>query len=183
MTITIGRVKPKPISTTTQPEFDALFQQYWSRLVDMLFRLTGDRDEAEDLALETFWRLHKHPPRFSRTDNPGGWLFRVAVRLGYNSLRSRKRRGRYEQEAGVQSIEAGEQSNPETQVEQRLEREHVRRILARMRPRSAQVLVLRHSGLSYAEVAEAIGIAPNSVGKLLARAEEEFERRYRSERR
>ena len=176
-------MKPKTISTTTRPEFDDLFQQYWPRLVSMLFRLTGDRDEAEDLALETFWRLHKHPPRSNSLDNPGGWLFRVAIRLGYNALRSRKRRGRYEQAAGTQSIEAVEQSTPETQVEQHLEREYVRHILAHMRPRSAQVLVLRHSGLSYAEVAEAIGIAPNSVGKLLTRAENEFERLYRSERR
>jgi len=56
-------------------------------------------------------------------------------------------------------------------------------VLAHMRPRSAQVLVLRHSGLSYTEVAEAIGAAPGSVGTLLARAEKEFERLYRSERR
>ena len=46
----------------------------------------GDADEAQDLALETFWRLYSSPPR--RTENVGGWLYRVALRLGYNALRA-----------------------------------------------------------------------------------------------
>jgi RNA polymerase sigma-70 factor (ECF subfamily) len=49
-----------------------------------------------------------------------------------------------------------------------------------MKPRAAQLLILRHSGLSYADIAAALGVAPGSVGTLLARAEKEFERRYRA---
>jgi RNA polymerase sigma-70 factor (ECF subfamily) len=48
-----------------------------------------------------------------------------------------------------------------------------------MKPRSARVLILRHSGLSYAELAAALQVNPASIGKLLARAEEEFEKKYR----
>jgi DNA-directed RNA polymerase specialized sigma24 family protein len=48
-----------------------------------------------------------------------------------------------------------------------------------MKPRSAKLLVLRHSGLSYKELAAAVKVKPSSVGKLLARAEDEFERIYR----
>jgi DNA-directed RNA polymerase specialized sigma24 family protein len=54
------------------------------------------------------------------------------------------------------------------------EREIVRTILAQMKPRTARLLILRHSGLSYTELAEALGIAPGSIGTLLARAEAEF---------
>ncbi len=179
MTITIGRVKPKPLSSTARPDFEAVFQEHWPRVVAVLFRLTGDRDEAEDLALEVFWRLHNRPAVREDGQNPGGWLYRVATRLGYNALRSRKRRGRYEQEAGQQAADPSAQTALEAQVEQRQERERVRRVLARMKPRSAQLLILRHSGLSYAEIATAIGAAPGSVGTLLARAEKEFEKMYR----
>jgi DNA-directed RNA polymerase specialized sigma24 family protein len=42
----------------------------------------------------------------------------------------------------------------------------------------ARLLYLRHLGLSYAELAETLGLAPGSIGKLLARAHKEFERRY-----
>lgn len=181
MTITIGRVKPEPLSSTTRPEFEAVFQQHWPRLVAVLFRLTGDRAEAEDLALEVFWRLHRKPALQAEGQDPGGWLYRVATRLGYNALRSRTRRSRYEQRAAAQAADTAPQLTPEGQVEQRQERQRVRQVLARMRPRAAQLLILRHSGLSYAELAAATGAAPGSVGTLLARAEKEFERLYRSE--
>jgi len=183
VTITIGRVKPESLSPTARPDFEAIFQQHWPRLVALLFHLTGDPHEAEDLALEVFWRLHRNPSVQEGKDGPGGWLYRVATRLGYNALRSQKRRGRYELEAGAQAVEAFTQPAPEVQVEQRQERERVRGVLARMKPRSAQLLVLRHSGLSYTEMAAVLGVAPTSVGALLARAEKEFERLYTVERR
>ncbi len=55
----------------------------------------------------------------------------------------------------------------------------VREALARMKPAQAQLLILRHSGLSYQELAEALGVKASSIGTLLARAEAEFEKRYR----
>jgi RNA polymerase sigma-70 factor (ECF subfamily) len=50
-----------------------------------------------------------------------------------------------------------------------------------MKPREAQLLILKHSGCSYAEIAAALRIAPGSVGTLLTRAEQVFEQRYRKE--
>jgi len=55
----------------------------------------------------------------------------------------------------------------------------VQTALARLKPRSAQVLTLRHSGLSYAEIAAVLRLPISSVGTLLARAEIEFEKVYR----
>ena len=50
-------------------------------------------------------------------------------------------------------------------------RRRVRAALARIRRRHAVVLALRHSGLSYAEVADALGVRVTHVGTLLRRAE------------
>ncbi len=66
--------------------FDALFQQYWPRLCELLFRLTGDWHESEDLALETFLRLYQQPP--DHDQNLPGWLYRVATNLGLNAVRA-----------------------------------------------------------------------------------------------
>jgi RNA polymerase sigma-70 factor (ECF subfamily) len=168
--------KADPISQEAA-SFEALFQAHWPRVYGVLFRLTGDPDEAEDLALETFWRLHQRPPRGAEL-NVAGWLYRVATNLGYNALRAQKRRARYEQEAGILALEHRAPPDPASAVEQAQERQRVRQALARMRPRSAQLLVLRHSGLAYAEIAAALSLAAGSVGTLLARAEREFEACY-----
>jgi DNA-directed RNA polymerase specialized sigma24 family protein len=45
--------------------------------------------------------------------------------------------------------------------------------------RQVQLLILRYSGLSYRELAVALGVSENSIGTLLVRAEREFEKRYR----
>jgi RNA polymerase sigma-70 factor (ECF subfamily) len=156
--------------------FEALFHAHWGRVVQVLARLVGDPAEAEDLALDAFWRLYRQPP--SQDQNLGGWLYRVATRLGLNALRARQRRQQYEESAGKDALESDPPSNPAALVEQAQERQQVRRVLSLMKPRTAQLLILRHSGLSYAEIAAALDVSPASVGTLLARAEREFERRY-----
>jgi RNA polymerase sigma-70 factor (ECF subfamily) len=171
----------KKISTAKpqdQPyRFEDLFQEYWSRVCRVIYRVVGDWDEAEDLAIDTFWRWYKHPP--NRQDNPGSWLYRVATNLGLNALRARKRRQYYEEQAGVQALERSA-TDTAASVAQSLEEQRVRAALAKLKPRSAQLLILRHSGQSYAEIAAAIGVAPGSVGTLLVRAEQEFEKVFTS---
>jgi len=49
-----------------------------------------------------------------------------------------------------------------------------------MEPRQAQLLILRHSGRSYQEIGAALQVSITSIGTLLARAENEFARRYRA---
>ena len=156
--------------------FERVFLEHYPRIYGVLFGLLGDRAEAEDLTLETFWRLHRQPPR--RAQNIGGWLYRVATNLGLNAIRAWKRRRRYEEEAGRWEGAQTSGADPEEQVASRETQRRVRHILGRLNPRQAKLLLLRQSGLSYREIAEAVGISPGSVGTLLARAEKEFERLY-----
>jgi RNA polymerase sigma-70 factor (ECF subfamily) len=163
-------------ATGIDESFEILFNRYWERLCMVLYRLVGDQAEAEDLALEAFMRLYHQSHR--QFDNPGGWLYRVATNLGLNALRSRKRQQHYEERGGEIEIHHRAEADPSVQVEKAQEREAVRRTLAKLKPRLSQALILRYSGLSYAEIAAALQVAPSSVGTLLARAEREFERTY-----
>ena len=155
-----------------QADFEALFQQNWSRLNNLLYRLTGDYAEAEDLALEAFWRLWQRPPGDQAA--LAGWLYRVALNLGYNALRARSRRQAYEWDAGQQALQRYSASDPARQVEASQERLRVQQVLLELEPRQAQLLVLRHSGFSYREISAALEISPASVGTLLVRAEKAF---------
>ena len=157
--------------------FEALFHQYWEPLCRILYQILGDWDEAEDLALETFYQLHRRPPADDR--NLVGWLYRVATNLGLNALRGRKRRARYEGEAGRHALQTTAPADPASTAEHKLEQEQVRQALMSIQPRSAQILMLRYTGFSYAEIAAALSLAPGSVGTLLARAEQEFEKAFR----
>lgn len=154
-------------------DFEAVFTEHWSRIYEVIFRLVGDPQESQDLALETFWQYYRKPP--ARSDNLGGWLYRVAVNQGFNALRARKRRSHYEETAGAQDVEQQSPPEPEQELILAERRRAVQSVLAQMKPRSVKLLVLRYSGLNYRQLAAVLQVNPSSIGKLLARAQDEFE--------
>jgi len=108
------------------------------------------------------------------------WVYRVAMNAGLDALRSTARRKRREREAGVENARS---ASGEGALEDLLRQERcarVRAVLADLKPRDAQLLLLRADGLAYRELARSLGIQPASVGTLLARAEAEFERKFRA---
>jgi RNA polymerase sigma-70 factor (ECF subfamily) len=170
-----------PASTKTDRALEAALDEHWSSVCETVYYLVGDWEEAQDLALEAFWRLHTRGPK-SADDlrNVGGWLYRVATNLGLNAIRSRRRRRRYEEIAGALRLQRTETVDPDREVERREAKERVRHVLSHMNRRKAQILILRHTGHSYAEIADILNVASGSVGTMLARAEKDFERRYRA---
>lgn len=161
------------------PEFEALFKENWPFVYRLLYRLVGDPAEAEDLALETFFRLYQRHPSPQSEFNLGGWLRKVATNLGLHSIRSFRRRERYEMSAGKGVLEEMPENRPAEILAQEEERRLARLTLARMNDRQAQLLILHHSGFAYKEIAQTLGLSPSSIGPLLLRAEREFEKRYR----
>jgi len=156
--------------------FDALFQAHYPRVVGMLGRLMDDRAQAEEVAADAFCKL---AGQHGSGEGLTAWVYRVAINAGLDAVRSNVRRKRREEMAGAES--AGVHSPGA--LEQLLQQEkcaRVRSVLAALKPRDAQLLLLRANGMAYREVAQTLGIHAGSVGTLLARAEAEFERRYRA---
>ena len=159
--------------------FDEQFLTYWAPVYRLLVRLVGDPAEAEDLALETFLRLHQKPPSTGEGSNLGGWLRRVATNLGLHSIRSYRRREEYELTAGKNALDEAFGSQPAEILAEAEEHQAARCVLAQMQERQARILILRYSGMAYKEIADELGVAPSSIGPLLLRAEREFEKQYR----
>jgi RNA polymerase sigma-70 factor, ECF subfamily len=153
-------------------DFEAFFLAHYERVARVIARVAGDRGRAEDLAAEAFWKLWLTPQ--AQGESALGWLYRTAVRMGLNELRSGKRRLRYEALSGAPTGAP----TPEEVHAAAEEREQVRRVLAVLRARQAELLVLRSSGLSYDELAAALGLNPASVGTLLGRAQQAFRKEY-----
>lgn len=166
-------------SEAAESPFEVIFTQHYARVVAVLVRLLGDRAQAEELADDVFWKLYRRPLPPDRDHNLAGWLYRTATRMGIDALRAIARRQRYEQEAAPNTFGRAAALDPLDEVLRHEQRRQVRETLARLKPDHAQLLILRYSGFSYQELAEAVGVKSSSIGPLLARAEAEFERRYR----
>ena len=152
--------------------FEALFTSHYAALARLIYRVTGDVGMAEELAAEAFWKLHRNPP--SSDDNLQGWLYRTGLRLALDNLRKRKRRLQYEALASPPEPSR----TPEEAAVQQQQQLRVRQVLAALRPREAELLVLRSEGYKLAEIASITGVAPSSVGTLLARADQAFRKEY-----
>lgn len=159
-----------------EASFEELFVRHYDRVYGLLFRLVGTRHEAEDLAQEVFLRLYNRP--LARADNVSGWLYRVAMNVGYNALRAESRLRRREQ-ASVDPSDEADAPSAEASASTRETQREVRAALAKLPPRSAQLLLMRQMGFSYRELADAVGVAPGSVGTLLNRAGKAFRKAYR----
>jgi RNA polymerase sigma-70 factor (ECF subfamily) len=154
--------------------YETLFNRHYDMVYGVLYRLTGTRQEAEDRAQEVFLKLYRYPLRHDQ--NVAGWLYRVAVNTGYNALRAEQRRRARERAV---AREAESPPRTEEEVTRREAKAQVQAALAAIPPRAARLLILRESGFSYRELADIIGVAPGSVGTLLARAQRAFRKAYR----
>lgn len=177
-----GKISGAPedsAASSASSTFEALFAEQWAPIYRLLARMVGDPSEAEDLALETFYRLHRQSLRERPDFNAAAWLRRVAINLGLHSIRAFRRRLAHELEAGLRSLDEARGDSPMEAISERDERGRTRMVLAAMSSRQSQLLLMRYSGAPYTEIGEALHLSPTSIGPMLVRAEREFARRYR----
>src|SRR4051812_25575385 len=169
--VVLGRKQLVPVSasarrstTAVRADLDAVFRRDYRFVVQVAARVLGSQDEAEDVAQEVFLS-------FGRSSVPAGeargWLSVAAAHTALNLLRSGRRR------TARETIVADESVVPDVAdaVVTRDDRGRVRAALARLPRKQAVAVVLRHSGLSYTDVAAALDMSPGSVGTTVRRAE------------
>ena len=156
--------------------YDQAFLAHYERVVAMLIRLLGHRPSAEEVASEVFWRAYRDRLPWSE-GRFVGWLYRTATNLGIEGLRSRRRRDHYES-AAAQQMHASSLATPLDEVLRSEQAARVRTVLASLKAWQARILILRSSGLSYADLAHSMRLKASSVGTMLARAEAQFQKKY-----
>jgi RNA polymerase sigma-70 factor (ECF subfamily) len=146
-------------------DLEEIFRRDYQRVVGVAARVLGSRDQAEDVAQEVFLS-------FGRSSVPAGeargWLCVAAAHTALNLLRSGAAAPRGSPRP---STDDGVVSDVAETVVTLEERRRVRAALGRLPHKQAVALVLRHSGMSYADVAAALDMSPGSVGTTVRRAE------------
>jgi RNA polymerase sigma-70 factor (ECF subfamily) len=153
-------------------DFESVFHAHYYRVMRTILRIVKDRDRAEDLAVDVFWKLWRKSPL--KTSDAGGWLYRTAVRGALDALRRQARREKYEKVFTLgRANPTPEQLHSEGQQQAR-----VRAVLASIPKRQSELLILRGEGMSYQEIAETLKINAASIGTLVNRAQQAFRKEY-----
>jgi len=158
--------------------FDELIRRYQRRIYTFAYRLTGNADDAADVAADTFVRLYSSIGSFRGDSSFVTWLFRVVTNI---YLDSRKRRRAHPTQSLDEMIEL-EESSVQRQVEddapspQRIAEDHERTALLQEAIESLPefqrvMIVLYHvEGMAYEEIAEALSLPVGTVKSRLNRA-------------
>ena len=134
--------------------FDDVFRRRYEPMVRVAFLLVGSQAEAEDVVQDAFARVEL---RWSRIDNPEGYLHRCVVNRSHDVLRRRRLEQRF------RLLRRDETSE--------LQADELADALAALSPRRRAAVVLRYyAGLREREIAEALGVRPGTVKSMLHRA-------------
>ena len=71
--------------------FEALFRQFQGEVYGWIVRIVRNPALAEDLTVETFWRIYRHHARFDPERSFGGWARRIATNVAIDHLKSARR--------------------------------------------------------------------------------------------
>lgn len=158
-----------------------LYGRYRRKMVNYLYRLSGDRATAEDLTQETFLRVVRHLPSYRPTGSVGGWIYRIARNLAFNRLRDTRRLEEVsleESPSGVDPEEGLERKDliadpapgPSEEANRLEIGERLQEALLKIPPVYREVLVLCDvQGYGYKEAAEILHCSINTVASRLAR--------------
>lgn len=159
--------------------FDGAFHELFVERGASLYRyvngVSGDPALAEDIVQECFVKLYR---RGTMPDDPRAWLVTVANNLLRDNHRrvARRRRLALKWRADLPVSGAARPADDATLAAELAGR--VRRALDQLSLRDRQLLLMRHAGYRYREIADALDLTPSSVGTMLVRASDAFRKAY-----
>lgn len=163
-----------------QNAFAELLQQYREPLIQLLQKMTGNRDDAEDLMMESFARAFKNLKNYQPHYAFSTWLFRIATNAGIDHLRKKRLRTTSldktstsaEGEEFSHDISSG-QPDPEEHLISDQKREMLRKVVEQLKPRYRELILMRYyQEMSYEEIADKLNVPLGTVKAQLYRAKE-----------
>lgn len=164
-----------------QDAFACLLSRYWTPLLAFVISLTGSESGAEDLAQEVFIRTWAHREGWDDRGSPRAYLYRIARNLALNARRDG--RSAHRRLAPLPAVatsrngadRARRADHPEHRFAVRTLEADIKRAVNALPPRRREVFTLaRFQGLSHREIAETLGIAPQTVANHMRLALEEL---------
>jgi RNA polymerase sigma-70 factor (ECF subfamily) len=166
LTLSVSDVMTEPAEQELVQELEAIFRAHYRMTYRTAYGVTGSSEDAEDVVQTIFLRLvrREFPPDLKK--NPGAYLYRAAVNLALNTIRSKKRRI-------LTGVPAPPETGPDVADSDPAEESHrqLYEAVAELTPESAQILILRYvHDYSDAEIAKLLGTSRGTIAVSLYRS-------------
>ena len=166
------------IAKGDEDAFEILVNRHQTSILNLIYRLIGDRTLAEDLAQEVFIRVWQASKTYRPEAKFTTWIYRITANLCFNELKSARRKKwfsfKWSDEDGGHTFEETLADSGPSSEDLLLQKERSRQISDALRslPENQRMALIlkRYDGLSYQEIAQVIGCSVSAVESLLVRA-------------
>jgi RNA polymerase sigma-70 factor, ECF subfamily len=171
------------------PSFEALYERYGSRVLNLIYRMTGNDEVSRDLAQDVWTQVFKNMDRFEARAEIFTWIYRIAVNRTLNHLKQEKRRRWVHLlDQSVGEVLSEEKVDPGVILHSRAERQdrvveneqraqHLWRAIQALDPKYRIPLVLFHyEGQTYQEIAKTLGLSMTATQARIFRARKQLAR-------
>ncbi len=160
----------------SEDAFGQLVRSHSARIINLAYRLVGNRDDAEDLAQEAFLKLHRSLKTFRGESSVGTWLYRTTSRLAVDHLRREKLKralffNREQEDQDPLDACPSPDASPRQILLAKEVETRIQLSLRGLSPRQRVVFSLRHfEEMSLRDIADALGLEEGTVKAHLHRA-------------
>lgn len=158
--------------------FGEIVLRYKDRLVNFLFRFTGNRESAEDISQETFLKLYKNKDKYTEIAKFSTWLYTIALNEARSNYRKEKKHSAvsinefYEDSHSDYQISSNEY-NPEDEANAETEAFYIQKAINSLNEKHREIIILRDiEDLDYEEIAATLNIPLGTVRSRINRARE-----------
>jgi len=171
------------VPTTHAPagDLETVFRLHHAQVFRAAYRITGNAADAEDVMQTVFLRLVRRGPEAGAVGNAGSYLHRAAVNAALDLMRSRQSARNMpledvEPEPAESPALAPDREHTDSEI-----RDWLRRTVARLSPRAAEIFALRYfEERDNIEIARMLGTSQTTVAVTLHRTRERIEKEYRA---
>jgi RNA polymerase sigma-70 factor (ECF subfamily) len=139
--------------------FDEIMIRYERQIYRVCYRFVDNREDAMDLAQEVFIKAFEHLPTFRRESSLKTWLYRIAMNHCINHVKKH-----HQEFVEITEYTGSIRASAQSQMEDREQREHFRRMVKELPPKQKAILELRiNEQLSYDEIAKISGRSVSTI--------------------
>ena len=169
----------------SEKAYRELLGRYQRPVFSLVYRMVRDREQAEDLAQETFVRVFNNLERYDPAYKFSSWIFKIATNLTIDWMRrkevptvsidgSRYATSSDEIEASTITVESKDE-NPEERLESKELGAEIEQAIGRLRPEYRQAIILRHiEDKPYEEIAQIMALPLGTVKTYIHRGRGEL---------
>jgi len=158
--------------------FEKLLQKHKESIVNIIYQFIGERDEAEDLAVEVFLRVYRAAKKYEAKAKFTTWLYKITTNLCLNEIRKKAKlqtislsktisAGEEKEEELIEKI-ADAAPSPQQILEKKERNALIRKAIDSLPAKQRMATILQiYEGLSYKEISRILGCSVKSVERRL----------------